>query len=140
MDGELVQEMVRSGATSVAGLMATAAWNQASSRIARLFGRGERDAEASTELEVIRAEVLEAGGDEEILADQTAALRNRLRALFRDNPQAADELFDILAEFAPEQFSRDPGGTYIINVISGSSTVTGDLVIQAGTVNKVHRH
>ncbi|MFB7128793.1 hypothetical protein DR950_13795 [Kitasatospora xanthocidica] len=139
MDAELVQEMVRSGATSVAGLMATAAWNQASSRIARLFGRGERDEEASAELEVIRAEVLEADGDEEVLADQAAALRNRLRALFRTNPQAAEELFDILREFLPGQFEKAPGGTYIINTISGSSTVNSDLVIQAGIIHDM-RH
>ncbi|MFD8788703.1 hypothetical protein [Kitasatospora sp. NPDC059599] len=139
MDGEIVQEMVRSGATAVAGLMATAAWNQASSRVVRLFGRGERDEEASAELEVIRAEVLEADGDEEVLADQAAALRNRLRALFRANPQAAEELFDILAEFVPGQFNKEAGGTYIINTITGSSTVKGDLVIQAGIVHNAQR-
>ncbi|MEU9043335.1 MULTISPECIES: hypothetical protein [unclassified Kitasatospora] len=135
MDTELVQEMVRSGATSVAGLMATAAWNQASSRIARLFGRGERDEQASAELEVIRAEVLEADGDQEVLADQAAAIRNRLRALFRENPQAAEELFEILSEFAPERFSKSAGGTYIINTIDGNSTVNSDLVIQAGIIH-----
>ncbi|MFG2906530.1 hypothetical protein ACGF13_15870 [Kitasatospora sp. NPDC048286] len=139
MDAELVQEMLRSGATSVAGLMATAAWNQASSRIARLLGRGERDEEASAELEVIRAEVLEAGGDEEVLADQAAAVRNRLRALFRANPEAAEELFEILQEFLPGQFHKEPGGTYIINIISGSTTVNSDLVIQAGSVHGLQR-
>ncbi|MEU3563155.1 hypothetical protein [Kitasatospora sp. NPDC006786] len=138
MDAELVQEMVRSGATSVAGLMATAAWNQAGSRIARLFGRGERDEEASAELEVIRAEVLEAGGDQEVLADQAAALRNRLRTLFRTEPQAAEELFEILAEFAPGRFNK-VGGTYIINTIDGNSTVNSDLVIQAGIIHDM-RH
>lgn len=135
MDAELVQEMVRSGATSVAGLMATAAWNQASSRIARLFGRGERDEEASAELEVIRAEVLEAGDDQDILADQAAALRNRLRALFRTNPEAAEELFGILQEFLPGQFHKTTDGTFIVNIISGSSTVNSDLVIQAGIIH-----
>ncbi|MEV7774175.1 hypothetical protein [Kitasatospora sp. NPDC086791] len=139
MDGEIVQEMVRSGATAVAGLMATAAWNQASSRIVRLFGRGERDEEASAELEVIRAEVLEADGDEEVLADQAAALRNRLRALFRTDPRAAEELFDILAEFVPGRFERETGGTYVINTIDRNSTVKGDLVIQAGIIHDLRR-
>jgi hypothetical protein len=137
MDGELVQEMVRSGATSVAGLMATAAWNQASSRIARLFGRGERDEEASAELEVIRAEVLEADGDEEVLADQAAALRNRLRTLFRTDPQAAEELFDILAEFAPGRFHKTDGGTYIVNKIE--SGTYNESVIQAGIIHNMQR-
>ncbi|MET8542888.1 hypothetical protein ABZW03_19870 [Kitasatospora sp. NPDC004799] len=139
MDAELVQEMVRSGATSVASLMATAAWNQASSRFARLFGRGERDEEAGAELELIRAEVLEADGDEEVLADQAAALRNRLRALFRAEPEAAEELFQILEEFLPGQFHKDAGGTFIINIISGSSTVNSDLVIQAGIIHDMRR-
>ncbi|MFF2148870.1 hypothetical protein [Kitasatospora sp. NPDC058190] len=137
MDGELVQEMVRSGATSVAGLMATAAWNQASSRIARLFGRGERDEEASAELEVIRAEVLVADGDEEVLADQAAALRNRLRTLFRTDPQAAEELFDILAEFTPGHFHKTDGGTYVINKIE--SGTYNESVIQAGIIHNMQR-
>ncbi|GAB7186158.1 hypothetical protein ATKI12_5989 [Kitasatospora sp. Ki12] len=137
MDTELVQEMVRSGATSVAGLMATAAWNQASSRIARVFGRGDRDEEASAELEVIRAEVLEADGDQEVLADQAAAIRNRLRALFRENPQAAEELFDILSDFAPGQFSKTSSGTYIINVIENGTY--NESVIQAGIIHNMQR-
>ncbi|MFE4975428.1 hypothetical protein ACFRAR_25415 [Kitasatospora sp. NPDC056651] len=135
MDAGLVQEMVRSGATSVAGLMATAAWNQASSRIARLFGRGERDEEASAELEVIRAEVLEAGGDEEVLADQAAALRNRLRALFRENPQAAEELREILAEFMPKPPQQVVHNTY--NQTINNGTYSGP-VVMAGKINNMN--
>ncbi|MER7844855.1 hypothetical protein ABTZ03_13045 [Kitasatospora sp. NPDC096077] len=130
MDAELVQEMVKSGATALAGLMAKAAWGQASSRVARMFGRGERDEEATAELEVIRAEVLEAGDNQEVLADQTAALRNRLRALFRENPEAIDELRDILGEFSPQETTRI--GT-IHNEVS-KSTIRGN-VIQTGTGN-----
>ncbi|WP_316520294.1 hypothetical protein [Kitasatospora brasiliensis] len=135
MDTELVQEMVRSGATSVAGLMATAAWNQAGSRIARLFGRGERDEEASAELEVIRAEVLEAGDDDEVLADQAAALRNRLRALFRENPQAAEELQEILAEFAPKPPQQVAHETYNQTINNGTYNGT---VIMAGKINNMN--
>ncbi|MEV7596168.1 hypothetical protein AB0O91_02105 [Kitasatospora sp. NPDC089797] len=128
MDAELVQEMVKSGATALAGLMAKAAWGQASSRVARMFGRGDRDEEATAELEVIRAEVLEAGDDREVLADQTAALRNRLRALFRENPEAVDELREIMREFTPQ------GAMRVHNVIR-DSTVNSDIVIQSGTTD-----
>ncbi|MFB7909019.1 hypothetical protein ACFC1T_21550 [Kitasatospora sp. NPDC056076] len=133
MEAEIVQQMVTSGASSLAGLMATAAWQQVSSRVSRMFGRGTEDEATSTELEVIRAEVLEAGDDEESLADQTAVLRTRLRRLFREHPEAAGELREILAEFTPQQ---EPGSTYVYNTISGGNN--GD-VIQAGTINTVQR-
>ncbi|MGW2372565.1 hypothetical protein [Kitasatospora sp. NPDC001683] len=132
MDAELVQEMVKSGATALAGLMAKAAWGQASSRIATMFGRGERDEEASAELEAIRAEVLEAGDDREVLADQTAALRNRLRALFRENPEAITELREIIKEFDPQEAVRIGK---VHNVIE-NSTINSDIVIQSGITNQ----
>ncbi|MEU4114677.1 hypothetical protein AB0F71_09325 [Kitasatospora sp. NPDC028055] len=131
MEAEIVQQMVTSGASSLAGLMATAAWQQVSSRVSRMFGRGEEDEATSAELEVIRAEVVEAGDDEDALADQTAVLRTRLRRLFREHPEAAEELREILAEFTPRQ---EPGSTYIYNTVSGGSNGN---VIQAGKINKV---
>ncbi|MEV7022854.1 hypothetical protein [Kitasatospora sp. NPDC093558] len=133
MDAELVQEMVKSGATALAGLMAKAAWGQASSRIARLFGRGERDQAAGTDLETIRAGVLDAGDDEEALNDQTAVLRTRLRTLFRDNPEAVEELRALLKEFAPEE----PGQAGSVqNMIGGNATIHGK-VIQARDITNL---
>jgi hypothetical protein len=130
MEAEIVQQMVTSGASSLAGLMATAAWGQVSSRVARLFGRGEDDEATNAELEVIRAEVVEAGDDEDALADQTAVLRTRLRRLFRDHPEAVTELRSILTEFAPKQ---EPGSTYIYNTIEDGTY--NQTVIQAGFYN-----
>ncbi|MBD0695581.1 hypothetical protein [Streptomyces sp. CBMA123] len=132
MEAEIVQQMVTSGASSLAGLMATAAWQQVSSRVSRMFGRGEEDEATGAELEEIRAEVLEAGDDREALADQTAVLRARLRRLFRENPAAVAELRDLLAEFAPQEATRIGS---VHNVIR-DSTVNSDIVIQAGTTNQ----
>ncbi|MEU8516319.1 hypothetical protein AB0C76_32770 [Kitasatospora sp. NPDC048722] len=128
MEAEIVQQMVTSGASSLAGLMATAAWQQVSSRVSRMFGRGEEDEATTAELEVIRAEVVEAGDDEDALADQTAALRVRLRRLFRDHPEAADELRAIIEEFT--QDSHAPASTVYHNKLK-DMTVHGN-VIQAG--------
>ncbi|MFE3502817.1 hypothetical protein [Kitasatospora sp. NPDC059160] len=133
MEAEIVQQMVTSGASSLAGLMATAAWQQVSSRVSRMFGRGAEDEATSTELEVIRAEVLEAGDDEEALADQTAVLRTRLRRLFREHPEAAGELREILAEFT--QDSPAPAVTVYHNELR-DMTVNGN-VIQSGHVGKL---
>ncbi|MFH9351031.1 hypothetical protein [Kitasatospora sp. NPDC017646] len=130
MEAEIVQQMVTSGASSLAGLMATAAWQQVSSRVSRMFGRGEEDEAASTELEEIRAEVLEAGDDRGALADQTAVLRARLRRLFREHPDAADELREILREFAPQE------RTVKVHNVIRDSTVNSDMVIQTGTMNQ----
>ncbi|MFJ7247664.1 hypothetical protein ACIQWA_23945 [Kitasatospora sp. NPDC098652] len=132
MEAEIVQQMVTSGASSLAGLMATAAWQQVSSRVSRMFGRGEEDEAAGTELEVIRAEVLEAGDDEDALADQTAVLRTRLRRLFREHPEAAEELREILAEFTPSS----PAAATVYNNELKEMTVHGT-VIQAGQVGKL---
>ncbi|MFE6051677.1 hypothetical protein ACFQ6N_13010 [Kitasatospora sp. NPDC056446] len=134
MEAEVVQQMVTSGASSLAGLMATAAWQQVSSRVGRLFGRGREDEAADAELELIRAEVVEAGDDRDALADPTAVLRTRLRRLFREDPAAADELFEILAEFDPERFRKQAGTTYVINNTIENGTHSGT-TIQAGIIH-----
>ncbi|MFE6872826.1 hypothetical protein ACFVFS_40645 [Kitasatospora sp. NPDC057692] len=98
MEAEIAQ-LVTSGATTVVGLMATEAWTQLRSRLAGLLGRGRDAEEVSAELEEIRVEVVRAGGDTELIDDQTAELRNRIRRTLREDPQAAVELRSILVEF-----------------------------------------
>ncbi|MFJ6136340.1 hypothetical protein [Kitasatospora sp. NPDC092286] len=132
MEAEIVQQLVTSGATTVVGLMATEAWTQVRSRLATLLGRGRDVAEVSAELEVIRGEVVEADGDDEVLADHAAELRGRLRRMIRQNPEAAAELRSILDEFAPA--TRTGEGAAVHNVISGG-TVHDGTVVQAHTVN-----
>ncbi|WP_405003821.1 hypothetical protein OHV13_05075 [Kitasatospora purpeofusca] len=125
MEAEIAQ-LVTTGATTVVGLMATEAWTQARSRLAALFGRGRDAEEVSAELEEIRVEVVRADGDAELVGDQAAELRNRLRRLLRQDPQAAEELADLLREFTPRQRS----GTAVHNEIHNGTY--NETVIQAG--------
>ncbi|MEV0192076.1 hypothetical protein AB0I39_26510 [Kitasatospora purpeofusca] len=131
MEAEIAQ-LVTTGATTVVGLMATEAWTQARSRLAALFGRGRDTEEVSAELEEIRAEVVRADGDAELVGDQAAELRNRLRRLLREDPRAVDRLRAVLEEFAPR--APQPGSVVYrsTNTLSGGSHNT---VIQAGFVN-----
>ncbi|MFE2111511.1 hypothetical protein ACFXAF_37395 [Kitasatospora sp. NPDC059463] len=128
MEAEIAQ-LVTTGATTVVGLMATEAWTQVRSRLAGLLGRGRDTSEVSAELEEIRVEVVRADGDEELVGDQAAELRNRIRRLLRQDPQAAAELRDLLEEFTP----RQPQSVVVNNVANtvSHSTVHGS-VIQTG--------
>ncbi|MFF8775510.1 hypothetical protein [Kitasatospora sp. NPDC015120] len=128
MEAEIAQ-LVTTGATTVVGLMATEAWTQLRSRLAGLLGRGRDAEEVSAELEEIRVEVVRADGDEELVGDQTAELRNRIRRLLRQDPRAAGELRELLAEFAPRQ-PQSVEVNHIVNTVS-HSTVQGS-VIQTG--------
>ncbi len=130
MEAEIAQ-LVTTGATTVVGLMATEAWTQLRSRLAGLFGRGRDTEEVSAELEEIRVEVVRADGDTELIGDQAAELRNRLRRLFRENPGAVAELRAVLAEFSPEP--PEPAGRSVHNTFSGG-TMSGGILIQAGTI------
>ncbi|MET8702652.1 hypothetical protein ABZW10_27890 [Kitasatospora sp. NPDC004723] len=130
MEAEIAQ-LVTTGATTVVGLMATEAWTQVRSRLAGLLGRGRDTEEVSAELEEIRVEVVRADGDEELVGDQTAELRNRIRRLLRQDPGAAVELRAALDEFAPKQ--PEPTGRSVQNTFSGG-TMSGGILIQAGTV------
>ncbi|MCX4684601.1 hypothetical protein OG401_09805 [Kitasatospora purpeofusca] len=132
MEAEIAQ-LVTTGATTVVGLMATEAWTQARSRLAALFGRGRNAEEVSAELEEIRVEVVRADGDAELVGDQAAELRNRLRRLLREDPRAAEELESLLREFAPRQQS----GATVHNEIS-HGTIHGS-VVQAGTITNNNR-
>ncbi|MCX4758111.1 hypothetical protein [Kitasatospora purpeofusca] len=125
MEAEIAQ-LVTTGATTVVGLMATEAWTQARSRLAALFGRGRNAEEVSAELEEIRVEVVRADGDAELVGDQAAELRNRLRRLLREDPRAAAELEAVLREFAPRQ---QPGDTVHNEIHNGTFN---ESVIQAG--------
>ncbi|MEK2490532.1 hypothetical protein WN990_13270 [Kitasatospora purpeofusca] len=128
MEAEIAQ-LVTTGATTVVGLMATEAWTQARSRLAAIFGRGRNAEEVSAELEEIRIEVVRADGDAELVGDQAAALRVRLRRLLREDPRAAAELEAVLREFAPRQ---QPGTTAYYQTINNGTF--NEPVVQAGRV------
>ncbi|MFE7193592.1 hypothetical protein [Kitasatospora sp. NPDC057541] len=128
MEAEIAQ-LVTTGATTVVGLMATEAWTQLRSRLAGLLGRGRDAEEVSAELEEIRVEVVRADGDEELVDDQRAELRNRIRRLLRQDPQVAEELRALLEEFTP----RQPQSVVVHHTVNTvrDSTVRGT-VIQTG--------
>ncbi|MCG6492789.1 hypothetical protein [Kitasatospora sp. A2-31] len=133
MEGEIVQQVMASGATTVVGLMATDAWTQVRTRLAALFGRGRNAEEVSAELEEIRVEVVRAGDDAEVIEDSTAEVRGRIRRLVRQDPAAAAELHAILTEFGhhlPQQHivvhNTVNGGTHHGFVVQAyQSTVNG---------------
>ncbi|WP_328957596.1 hypothetical protein [Kitasatospora purpeofusca] len=128
MEAEIAQ-LVTTGATTVVGLMATEAWTQLRSRLAGLLGRGRDAEEVSAELEEIRVEVVRADGDAELVGDQAAELRNRLRRLLRQDPRAAAELDALLREFTPRQ---QPGVTVYNQTISNGTF--NESVVQAGRI------
>ncbi|WP_395296885.1 hypothetical protein ACF9IK_28145 [Kitasatospora hibisci] len=136
MEGEIVQQVMASGATTVVGLMATDAWTQVRTRLAALFGRGRNTEEVSAELEEIRVEVVRAGDDAELIEDSTAEVRGRIRRLVRQDPATAAELQAILDEFRPH-LPEQPRAV-VNNAIHGGS-FGGGIVIQAhtSTVNGV---
>ena len=124
MEAELVA-LAGTGATTIVGLMATEAWDQARQRVVRLFARGGGDASAMDgELTASRAALIAA--PEEETADVTASVRVRLRRLLAENPEAAEELRLLVEEFEESAPKRDGsvhntinGGTYSGPVIMG---------------------
>ncbi|GAA1389224.1 hypothetical protein GCM10009639_16690 [Kitasatospora putterlickiae] len=128
MEAEIAQ-LVTTGATTVVGLMATEAWTQLRSRLAGVLGRGRDAEEVSAELEEIRVEVVRADGDAELVDDQAAELRNRIRRLLRQDPEAAGELRSLLEEFT----SRATNITVYSNVVEGGTHGT---VFQVGRIGR----
>lgn len=101
MDAEL-SALTSTAATTVVQLLATAAWEQASSAVGRLWRRvyPERAETVQAELAEGRAEVLAArqAGDEQVEPALVGEWRNRLRRLVAADPQLADELRQVVAE------------------------------------------
>ncbi|PSK74518.1 hypothetical protein C6W96_00950 [Streptomyces sp. CS149] len=120
MEAELTA-LAASGATTFVGLMATEAWTQVRGRLVRFLGRGENDEVIDAELEESRVELTaaRADSDEETAADIEAEWRARLRRTLRANPEAADQLRDLLEELVPLQ----PAGhtVSVTNTISGGT-------------------
>ncbi len=111
MEAELTA--LAASATAFVGLMVTEAWTQARGRVARFLARGEDVDVIDAELEESREELIAArrNGDEDGAADVAAEWRIRLRRALRDNPEAAEELRELLDELAP----RPTGTTVSIN-------------------------
>lgn len=136
MEAELAG-LAASGATTVVGLMASDAWTQVRTRLARFFARdgaeGAQEA-AGDDLERSREELAEArqaqdAGTED---DVRAEWRLRLRRMLQADPAAADELRRLLAELAPEPPAAGAATYYTVNSTRGG--VFHEAVIQAGSI------
>ncbi|MFF0711337.1 hypothetical protein ACWEVM_07420 [Streptomyces bauhiniae] len=128
MEAELAA-LVTSGATTVVGLMATEAWEQARQRLVRLFARGGTTTAVDGELDELRGQLVAAAGspdEEELAGDVTGTVRTRLRGLLRQDVTAADELSAFVDEFAPLLNGAAAGNT-VHNSVTGG-TVHGPVV------------
>lgn len=117
MDPELTA-LTSTAATTVVKLLATAAWEQATSAVGRLWRRvhPERAETVQAELEETRAEVLAARRVEDEQAEQALVgeWQGRLRRLVAADPQLADDLRRVVAELRSALADTDaPQGTMI---------------------------
>ncbi|MGA5703378.1 hypothetical protein [Peterkaempfera bronchialis] len=132
MDAELMA-LSSTAATTVVGLLATDAWEQARHAMGSLWRRvhPQRAETVEAELTEARTEVLaaRASGDEQAEQALVEEWQSRLRRLLAADPQLADEMRRIVAEFAAEPPSGDgtPG-----TVRQDAKASHGSRVYQAG--------
>ncbi|MFJ9454759.1 hypothetical protein ACIRST_06750 [Kitasatospora sp. NPDC101447] len=136
MDPEFTDIATR-GATALAGLMVTSAWDRVKPRVAAMFGG--RAESISEDLDETRAEVAAAPEDSRESAIQSAQgeWQPKLRRLLADNPAMAEELQAILDEFTPQQPQQVVHETYNQTIKGGTFSGT---TIMAGKINEVHKH
>ncbi|MER7408538.1 hypothetical protein ABT373_40450 [Streptomyces sp. NPDC000070] len=120
MEAELAA-LAASGATTVVTLMVSDAWEQARTRVVRLFARGGDEASVEADAEVFREELLaaRAAGDTEVVSDVEEEWRLRLRRVLRSDPAAAQELRELLDELGPQSGERPSVSVH--NSISGGT-------------------
>ncbi|MFE7532124.1 hypothetical protein ACFU7Y_41470 [Kitasatospora sp. NPDC057542] len=129
MDPELTDIATR-GATALAGLMVTSAWDRVKPRVAAMFGR--RAESISEELDETQAELAATpdGGRESAIQSAQGEWQPKLRRLLANDPAMAAELQAILDEFAPKPTER----SNLLHNDLKDVTVSGGIVIQAGTI------
>ncbi|MFE4513186.1 hypothetical protein ACFRMQ_03165 [Kitasatospora sp. NPDC056783] len=129
MDPELTDIATR-GATVLAGLMVTSAWDRVKPRVVALFG--QKADSVSEELDETRAELTAApeAGRESALRSVESEWQPRLRRLLAADPALAAELREIIAEFTPAETGQ--AATVYHNEIR-DTTVEG-AVFQVGQV------
>ncbi|MEV7185164.1 hypothetical protein [Kitasatospora sp. NPDC093102] len=138
MDPELTDIATR-GATALAGLMVTSAWDRVKPRVAAMFGR--RAESVSEELDETQAELAAVpdGDRESAIQSAQGEWQPKLRRLLASDPAMAAELKSILDEFAPE--AAEQALTVYHNELK-DMTVHGTViqvgkgkVVQADTIN-----
>ncbi|MFF4379625.1 hypothetical protein [Kitasatospora sp. NPDC001547] len=134
MDAEITEIATR-GATALAGLMVTSAWERVKPRVAAMFGR--RAESVSEELDETQAELIATPEDGRESAAQSAQgeWEPKLRRLLANDPAMVAELRSILDEFAPVRPEQVPGTVH--NEIGGNARIHGK-VVQAHTINSLN--
>jgi hypothetical protein len=126
--------LTSTAATTVVQLLATAAWEQATSAVGGLWRRvhPERAETVQAELADSRAEVVAARqvGNEQVEQDLVAEWHGRLRRLMADDPQLADELRWVVAELGSALADADSPRSATITV--QATTFGKSRVYQAG--------
>ncbi|MFJ6571123.1 hypothetical protein ACIQNU_27285 [Streptomyces sp. NPDC091292] len=131
MEAELVA-LATTGATTLVTVMASDAWVQIKDRFAGFFAR-RGDDHAAEEMRASQRELTAAAqdGGEDTAADIEAGWRIRLRRALAEDPAAADELRELLAELAPSPDGEREGGVHN-NTIKGGVVRT---VVQARDIS-----
>lgn len=123
---EMLEALAATGGTAVVAAMATDAWESARSGVARLLGRNDRQrvkfVEAQLDEDAVLVQV--AADGERVRAELAPLWGRRLAALLQDNPDAAEELRDLIkrvhTELPPiqrawyQQFNSSTGGGTVI--------------------------
>ncbi|MEV3856305.1 hypothetical protein AB0J38_18515 [Streptomyces sp. NPDC050095] len=138
MDPELTA-LATASATALVTQMTTDAWTRIRDRFAQVLSReqGREEAAVVGELEQARDEVVAARGDEDEIAEARSEWQRRMRRALVANPEAADDLREILAELAPPEARQ--GDTYTItNHMRGGDGNSG-VVMQVGVVKNLHQ-
>jgi len=101
-----VMALLSTGATTLAAAAATDAWAVARAGFLRLFGRGDarREADAARRLDALATAVRQAPAEtrDQLLRDQQADWRVRLKDLVDDDPIVIAELQTLVAELAAQ--------------------------------------
>jgi hypothetical protein len=133
MDPELAI-LTSTAATTVVQLLATAAWEQATSAVAGLWRRvhPERAQTVQAELEDSRTEVLAARqvGDEQVEQDLVGEWQGRLRRLVAADPQLVDELRRVVTQLRSALAETDP--PQVTTITMHATTFGTSRVNQAG--------
>ena len=133
MDPELTA-LTSTAATTVVQLLATAAWEQATTAVGGLWRRvhPERAQTVQAELADSRAEVLAARevGDEQVEHALVGEWQGRLRRLVVADPRLVDDLRRVVAELRSALADADPRRTTTITM--QATTFDTSRVNQAG--------
>ncbi|MHB9757275.1 hypothetical protein ACYBSK_23110 [Streptomyces sp. BYX5S] len=126
--------MVVAAGTALVGAMATDAWGQIREATAALWRRmsPERAAEAVTELEELRSQVVQARGEGDAHAEEAlvGACRLRLHQLLHQDPSSYAELRHLLdVHLVPALSERE---RVAVRSVAQNATVSGGVSIQAG--------